>query len=277
MEKLDDIRLIEAGFPCHQVGAETQRERGSSNVMPPVYYLHVWWARRPLIPSRAAVLASFDAANTEPENFVRQLGIERVQAIVNGDPWPLTGKLLERLESSKGSPSLPMDDVVRRALAKEQEQRRSTRALVHNLQRDHEKLRLDPDLLRWEAECRDLLLPDATDSSSLPVEITAGDPAWASQKIAIAKQYNFSFPGDAYQYTRAYANILDYVPRDAVVMDPTSGGGSIPFEALRTGFKVIANELNPVATTILYATLDYPARFGSTLARDIWSSYVSCG
>jgi len=24
----NDLRLIEAGFPCHQVGAETQRERG---------------------------------------------------------------------------------------------------------------------------------------------------------------------------------------------------------------------------------------------------------
>ncbi len=50
-------------------------------------------------------------------------------------------------------------------------------------------------------------------------------------------------------------------------LDPTAGGGSIPFEALRLGHHVIANELNPVATTILYATLDYPARFGMTLAR----------
>jgi putative DNA methylase len=269
MESKDDVRLIEAGFPCHQVGAETQRERGSSNVMPPVYYLHVWWARRPLIPSRAAVLASFDKADTAPESFIRQLGIERIQAIVNGDPWPLTGKLLERLNASHGSIWLPMDDVVRRELAKEQEARRSTRTLLHKLQSEHDQLRLDPDMLRWDSECRDLLLPDASDRSPLAVEITAGDPAWASQKIAIAKQYKFSFPGDAYQYTRAYANIVDYVSRDAVVLDPTSGGGSIPFEALRTGFRVVANELNPVATTILYATLDYPARFGAKLEREI--------
>lgn len=25
-----DTRLIEAGFPCHQVGAETRRERGAA-------------------------------------------------------------------------------------------------------------------------------------------------------------------------------------------------------------------------------------------------------
>jgi putative DNA methylase len=50
-------RLIEHGFPCHQVGAETQRERGASSALPPLYFLHVWWARRPLTPSRAAILA----------------------------------------------------------------------------------------------------------------------------------------------------------------------------------------------------------------------------
>jgi hypothetical protein len=35
-------RLMEHGFPCHQVGAETQRERGASSALPPLYFLHVW-------------------------------------------------------------------------------------------------------------------------------------------------------------------------------------------------------------------------------------------
>ncbi len=38
---------------------------------------------------------------------------------------------------------------------------------------------------------------------------------------------------------------------------------------MRLGHTVIANELNPVATTILYATLDYPARYGIKLAEEI--------
>ena len=33
----NDLRLIEAGFPCHQVGAEPQRERGASSALPPLY------------------------------------------------------------------------------------------------------------------------------------------------------------------------------------------------------------------------------------------------
>ena len=46
------------------------------------------------------------------------------------------------------------------------------------------------------------------------------------------------------------------------MLDPFAGGGSIPFESLRYGFTTIANDLNPVAATILKATLDYPAWFG---------------
>jgi len=52
---------------------------------------------------------------------------------------------------------------------------------------------------------------------------------------------------------------------DPVVMDCFAGGGSIPFESLRYGFTTYANELNPIATVILRATLDYPARFGKQL------------
>jgi len=49
--------LIESWLPIAAIGAESQRERGASSALPPLYFLHVWWARRPLITSRAAILA----------------------------------------------------------------------------------------------------------------------------------------------------------------------------------------------------------------------------
>ncbi|MDI9388981.1 MAG: DUF1156 domain-containing protein, partial [Synergistota bacterium] len=100
-----DKRLIEAGFPCHQVGAETQRERGSSSALPPLYYLHVWWARRPLTPSRAAVLGSILPADADPDWFLRELGIERRVARLQGGEWVLVGKNLELIESLPGEES----------------------------------------------------------------------------------------------------------------------------------------------------------------------------
>ena len=50
--------LIEQWLPIAQIGAECMRERGASSALPPLYFLHVWWARRPLTVSRAAILAS---------------------------------------------------------------------------------------------------------------------------------------------------------------------------------------------------------------------------
>ncbi len=50
------------------------------------------------------------------------------------------------------------------------------------------------------------------------------------------------------------------------VIDPMAGGGSIPLESARLGFRTYANELNPVACTVLEATVDYPLRFGPELA-----------
>ena len=46
------------------------------------------------------------------------------------------------------------------------------------------------------------------------------------------------------------------------VLDPFSGGGSIPLEALRLGCEVHATEYNPVAVLILKCTLVFPQKFG---------------
>jgi putative DNA methylase len=273
-----DRRLIEAGFPCHQVGAETQRERGASSALPPLYFLHVWWARRPLIPSRAAILASLLPAGTDPDTFVRRLGIERVQALVHGEPWTLTGKLLERIESRAGREVLPVDQVVLRALAQEQQRRKRNRETISRLHDEQPDLRADPVLARWDKESRHLPMPWPEDGEALPTRRVTGDPAHVNERIDFAKSPavkailggELRWDGeDLYAYQRAFANPVPYRPQPLTVLDPTSGGGSIPLEALRLGYRVIANELNPVATSILYATLDYPARFGVDLVDDI--------
>jgi len=66
--------LIEQWLPIDQIGAECMRERGASSALPPLYFLHVWWARRPLTVSRAAILASLLPAYPDGEVDIR--------------PWP---------------------------------------------------------------------------------------------------------------------------------------------------------------------------------------------
>lgn len=52
------------------------------------------------------------------------------------------------------------------------------------------------------------------------------------------------------------------------VLDATAGGGAIPFESMRYGLPTIANELNPVPSTILKSVLQHP-RVDGDLSGDI--------
>jgi putative DNA methylase len=263
-----DLRLIEAGFPCHQVGAETQRERGASSALPPLYFLHVWWARRPLTPSRAAIVASLAPEGMDPDTFVRQLGIETRQAVVGASRWTLTGALLERVEKRAGMEVLPVSPPVIRAMEVEQAQREENNRIIRELCAKDPALSHHPVIHKWMEQSVPLPIAQAATMEALPVVRDVGDPAWFKALMAIGKEHKVRVP-NLYGYDRAYATEVPYTRSEKVVLDPTSGGGSIPFEALRLGHTVVANELNPVATTILHATLDYPARFGSSLLKDI--------
>ncbi|MCO6441613.1 MAG: DUF1156 domain-containing protein [Nitrococcus mobilis] len=264
-----DQRLIEAGFPCHQVGAETQRERGASSALPPLYYLHVWWARRPLTPSRAAILASLLPADADPEEFVKALGIRVFTADVRGVPWVLDdSKLRERVREQRGQLQLKVDGVVRRALEKEVAARADQRALLQQMVDGRPSLSEEPTIKIWREKCQPF--PDALPAEGTVLQVTEemGDPSWFKALMELAKESGVRVP-NLYGYGRAYANAAPITSNPKVILDPTAGGGSIPFEALRLGHHIVANELNPVASLILKATLDYPARFGVDLVSDI--------
>ena len=76
---MPDTRLIERWLPIAQIGIESTRERTPMTPFPAPNRLHVWWARRPLVASRAAVLASLLPADADREKFLHVLGI-------HGDP-----------------------------------------------------------------------------------------------------------------------------------------------------------------------------------------------
>ena len=171
---MPDTRLIERWLPIAALGVESTRERTPMTPFPAPNRLHVWWARRPLVASRAAVLASLLPADADRERFLHVLGIH-------------------------------------------------------------------------------------------------GDPVAAKRRIAIANRKGERLGAAAYGYSRAFGYTPDSRDKDwlaensvnsATVLDPTAGGGSIPFEAARLGAETTANDLNPVAVLIERATLEWPARHG---------------
>ncbi len=144
--------------------------------LPPTYYLHEWWARRPLVASRAAVLASLLPVDADREMFLHAPGIH-------------------------------------------------------------------------------------------------GGPTAAKGRIAAADRKGERLGANAYGYSRA----LKYRPTEEVewlmnsvggltaVLDPTAGGGSILFAAVRLGLSVHANDLNPVAALIERATVAWPRSRSASL------------
>ncbi len=92
-----------------------------------------------------------------------------------------------------------------------------------------------------------------------------GDPVAAKRRIDAAKKTGERLGADPYGYKRPsstcrreaeLAGFADEMARSdstrPSVLDPTAGGGSIPFEAGAAGrLATIANDLNPVAALIL--------------------------
>lgn len=146
---------------------ECVRERRSMTSLPPTYYLHVWFARRPLVASRAAILGSLLAADANRDKFLHDLGIH-------------------------------------------------------------------------------------------------GDPVNAARAIAGARASGERVE-NPYDYQRAFYHLPPPVAQSLSVLDPTAGGGSIPFEAIRVGADTIGNDLNPVASFVLKTTVELPLQFGASL------------
>ena len=85
-------RLIEDWLPIAEIGIESLRERTPMTPFPAPNRLHVWFARRPLIASRAAVLASLLPADADRAKFTHALGI-------HGDPVAAKAAITEAVRT----------------------------------------------------------------------------------------------------------------------------------------------------------------------------------
>lgn len=169
---MPDTRLIERWLPIAALGIESTRERTPMTPFPAPNRLHVWWARRPLVASRAAVLASVLPADADRNKFLHVLGI-------HGDPV-----------------------AARKAIDKAK--RTGTR-------------------------------------------------------VANPYDYSRAFSYSPSQFDLKWLrSVVGIQLSNLTVLDPAAGGGSIPLEAIRLGFSTAANDLNPVAISVLKATVDWP-------------------
>lgn len=130
-----------------------------------------------------------------------------------------------------------------------------------------------------------LLLPDPCDINC-PKEFKSNARRVLSeiQKIGPTdedlKKSILKFIGDFASWEMANNNLFLTVSRGLIksaypdntplVVDPFSGGGSIPLEALRIGCDVYSTDLNPVAGLILRVKLNDMQRNGASLIERVW-------
>ena len=176
------MRLIERWLPIAEIGIESMRERTPMTPFPAPNRLHVWWARRPLVASRAAILASVLPADADRGKFLHVLGI-------HGDPV-------------------------------------DARAAIDRALRDVVRIGNPYGYNR-----------------AFGYSLTESDSDWLKAML-----------GDAWE--------------SVTVLDPTAGGGSIPFESARLGVVGLASDINPVATLIMRATIEWPLRFSYEARRE---------
>ena len=109
-----------------------------------------------------------------------------------------------------------------------------------------------------------------------------GDPIRARQKIDWANAQGVRLQDGGFGYKQAFKNspsvpdlrlLHDVLKatwgRIPEVLDPTAGGGSIPFEAIRYGLPTHANDLNSIAVSALRAGVELAARYGEELLPDL--------
>ena len=181
---MNTARLIEEWLPINEISVEAIRERAGAVPNPEPHQLHVWWARRPLATSRAAVAGSMLPTNFDRDEFIAILG--------------------------------------------------TYLGIYHDQER----------------------MSDARQQGK-------------NEKIGYANRRSFTYNPNQHQLETLRQATFELTSQHApIVLDVTAGGGSIPFEAGRLGFRTIANELNPVACLILRATCEWPQRFGRQLLED---------
>ena len=67
--------LIETFLPVDEISAEAKKEK---NGRAPIFEMHYWWTRKPLIAARAAVLGALLPSDFDPQEFKKLLGLEFV-------------------------------------------------------------------------------------------------------------------------------------------------------------------------------------------------------
>lgn len=199
-------QLIEQWLPLNELGIDAGRERRAIGHLPPLFLIHLWWARRPVGVCQGVQLTALLPA--------WQLGLLNE---VDG--------LRDAIKDQTFLPSSTWEDRYR-------------------------------NWVLWVSGIRG-------DNVTGQIAYDAGDSAGDAWPWVKAWQ---ALPTD--EDVRVLHELLVHRwGRIPSVLDPTAGGGSIPYAALRYGLHAIANDLNPIAVSSMLGSIAVPGLLGSDVRK----------
>lgn len=233
---MESLSFIEQQFPVARVSAESYKERmagaGSSQTLTGV---GKWWGRKPLVLVRACLLGLLMPVSNDPRRD-REIFLKLMTMDEEG-LWRRKQKTIdqETLES------LLTESEKRRWLLDEQGELKARWSAGLSAEERALVQRIAFDRMSYDEKLDLCLRPEQIDGPS--------EQAWAEINQHLGTNVH-SLPE---LVTELGTRRFGHVP---LVGDPVCGGGSIPFEAARIGFRAYGSDLSPVASLLTWGAVN---------------------
>ena len=227
------LSFIETQFPVSKMSKESYKERKANNGQT-LTGLGKWWGRKPLILVRAAILGCLMPASDNPQKdteiFLKLLSMDE-------------RGLESRKEKKFSAAELYGHVCANKKLAKYRTYFDLT-GTKPKLNRDAPKNEIELAVFRTLGYDEKIAMCKRPEH----VEIT-------DQQTWNEINHHLGTSANSLQELVSQLSMCKY-GHNVMVGDCFCGGGSIPFEAARTGLKVYASDLNPIATLLTWSSLN---------------------
>jgi adenine-specific DNA methylase len=233
---MDALSFIEQQFPVARVSAESYKERmagaGSSQTLTGV---GKWWGRKPLVLVRACLLGLLMPASADPKRD-REVFLKLMTMDEEG-LWQRKQKLIDQdtLET------LLTDSEKQLWLREENGEPKARWSAGLTIEERDLVQRTAFDRMSYDEKLDLCARPEQIDGPS--------EDAWADINRHLGTQAK-SLPDLVKELgTRRFGHV-------PLVGDSVCGGGSIPFEAARIGFRAYGSDLSPVAALLTWGAMN---------------------
>jgi putative DNA methylase len=268
----DAPALIERVFPAQKVGIEAQKER-KANVGQTLTALGSYWkGRKPLVLVRACLLASLLPATDDPaadlEIFEKLMRLDH-DGMVRRSPTISAAHVWHSKAVSEGEKQAHLEQVRKKTGDQSPDSIESDCSSIKWKRIDFSGFSTRAERLIAQAELtaiRSSLKARAFANLSFAEQVSICERV---EKVERLHEIGDFLYADIWKDVSVHlgtnsTSLIELVQElgiarfghQPIVGDPFCGGGSIPFEAARVGFDVLASDLNPVAAMLTWASLN---------------------